>query len=267
MKKMLCCLTLATFLCASVAGTVQAEEISGSKNWVVEFDGKEMNSSFQSDEMAEEIFKMLPGDTMELQVSILNSGEDTMNWYLSNEIVKSLEEGSDAQGGAYTYRLSYVDAEGEENILYDSDTVGGEGESAAGEGLNQATNALEEFMYLDQLQTGESGKVNLRVTLDGETQGNGYQNTLAQLQMNFAAEMAGPDTIIEKGEDQTIEKTEKEKDTVTTIYQTTTTPKTGDTAPLLLMSALALVSGIVLLVFGVIYLKKYRQEQEGGRKS
>lgn len=267
MKKKVCSLLLVSLCSAALAvpawcpGTVHAEELTGSRDWLVEFDGEEMKSNFSSQEMAEEIYGILPGDTMDLQVSIRNSGKDAMDWYLSNEILKSLEEGSQAEGGAYTYRLAYTDGAGEETLLYDSSTVGGEGSSQAGEGLHQATNALEDFLYLDQLDTGEGGTVNLQVTLDGETQGNSYQNTLAALQMNFAAETAAPATVTEQGEDKTIEKTQQGEDTVTTVYQTQSkTPKTGDTAPILLLSALALVSGVVLIVIAVIYLKRHRQE-------
>lgn len=261
MRKKICSLLLVSLCSAALAipawcgGTVHAEELAGSRDWLVEFDGEEMQSNFSSEEMAEEIYGILPGDTMDLQVSIKNSGEEAMDWYLSNEILKSLEEGSQAEGGAYTYRLAYTDGNGEETLLYDSSTVGGEGSSQAGEGLHQATNALEDFLYLDQLDTGEGGTVNLRVTLDGETQGNSYQNTLAALQMNFAAETAAPETVTEEGED-----------TVTTVYQTRSqTPKTGDTEPVLLLSALALVSGVALIVIAVIVLKRHRQE--GGLNS
>ena len=50
--------------------------------------------------------------------------------------------------------------------------------------------SLEEFFYLDRLVPGGDGIVTLKVELDGETQGNTYQNTLASLQMNFAVEKA-----------------------------------------------------------------------------
>ena len=274
MRKKMCSLILASACSAALVvpawcmGPVHAEELTGSRNWLVEFDGEEMQSNFSSDEMAEEIYGILPGDTMDLQVAIKNSGEEAMDWYLSNEILQSLEEGSEAEGGAYTYRLVYTDDAGEETILYDSNTVGGEGASQSGEGLHQATDALEDFLYLDQLAPGADGEVNLSVTLDGETQGNGYQNTLAALQMNFAAETAAPETITQKGEDQIVERTERGENTVTTVYETQhQTPKTGDTAPLLILSALMLFSGIVLLVFAVLYYKKHRRSGEGGLQS
>ncbi len=84
--------------------------------------------------------------------------------------------------------MTYYDPSGAEVVLYDSETVGGEGTSYVGKGLEQATDSLDDFFYLDRLDAGKAGSVHLKVILDGETQGNGYQDTLARLQMNFAVE-------------------------------------------------------------------------------
>ena len=162
------------------------------------FDGDKMNSNFSSKEMAEEIYGILPGDTMELQVKIKNSGEEQTDWYMSNEVLKSLEEGSKAEGGAYTYVLTYYDPSGAEAVLYDSETVGGEGTSYVGKGRNKPRIPWMNFFYLDRLDAGKAGSVHLKVILDGETQGNGYQDTLARLQMNFAVEKVAPSTVTVK---------------------------------------------------------------------
>ena len=61
--------------------------------------------------------------------------------------------------------------------------------SAAGEGLKEATSSLKEYFYLDTLSRNQSGVITLEVALDGETQGNDYQDTLADLQMEFAVEL------------------------------------------------------------------------------
>ncbi|MGN0399713.1 MAG: sortase B protein-sorting domain-containing protein [Blautia sp.] len=266
MKKKILCLVMAAVMTVGTAVTAYAEEFKSDKNWYVDFDGNKMNSNFTSQEMAQEIYGILPGDTMKMEVQIKNSGKGQTDWYMSNEILKSLEEGSKAENGAYTYILTYDDAAGEETVLYDSDTVGGEGVTDAGEGLHQATDALEEYFYLDRLDTGKSGTVHLTVCLEGETQGNNYQNTLARLQMNFAVEKVEPSVIVEKGEDKIIKKTVTGKST--TIRKTVVkNPKTGDTANLLLFSAAALVSGIVLLVLGIMSVKKRSKNEKGELKS
>ena len=46
---------------------------------------------------------------------------------------------------------------------------------------------MEDYFYLDRLDKNETGTVELEVGLEGETQGNAYQNTLAKLQLNFCS--------------------------------------------------------------------------------
>ena len=253
MKKKVLCLVLAAAMTIGASTVAFAEEFTGGDHWAVEFDGDSMNSNFTSDEMADVVYDILPGDTMRMQVAVSNGSDGETDWYMSNEIIKSLEEGSAAEGGAYAYSLSYISPSGEETVLYNSDTVGGEGSSEAGEGLEQADDALGEFFYLGRLEAGASGQVSLAVSLDGETQGNDYQNTLAQLQMSFAVEEAAPGTVVEKEPGET-------------IYQVTTSPYTGDHSRAYLFSAAALASGVVLLVLARAPLRR-RKEEEGGRKA
>ena len=260
MKKKILCLVMAAIMTVGTAATAYAEDFKSDKNWQVDFDGDKMNSNFSSKDMAEEIYGILPGDTMELQVKIKNSGEEQTDWYMSNEVLESLEEGSKAEGGAYTYVLTYYDPSGEEAVLFDSETVGGEGSSRVGKGLEQATDSLDDFFYLDRLDAGKAASVHLRVVLDGETQGNGYQDTLARLQINFAVEKVAPSTVTVKGKDTVIRKTVTGESN--TVKKTITRPKTGDTTNILLFSTAALVSGLVLLLLGVAAMKKRHEKGE-----
>lgn len=264
MRKKVLCLAMAGAVTAGtmIVGTgttVHAEDFTSQGDWSVTFDGEGMESSFSSQEMADEIYGILPGDSIELKVDVKNdSGEDT-DWYMSNEVIKSLEEGSGAQGGAYGYHLRYVNPDGEETVLFDSDTIGGDdGEEA----LQEVTGSLEDYFYLDRLGSDQGGTVYLTVALDGETQGNDYQNTLAQLQMNFATEIAQADTV--QGEDKVVKRTVKEADK--TVYRTQRV-KTGDESRILLYSVIALVSGLVLLLLGVVALKKKKDREEGELRS
>lgn len=269
MKKKILCLLMAGIMGTGMAVTAQAEELTGRTAWKVDFNGEGVESNFTSQQMADEVSGILPGDSIELHMDVENSSDIETDWYLSSEIVKSLEDGSTAQGGAYGYQLWYADPDGEETILYESGAIGGEdGENA----LKEATDSLGDFLYLGTLGEGEQGEVYLRITLDGETQGNDYQNTLAQLQMNFAVEESAPDTV--QGEDTIVEKTEKGEDKVirrtervpsNTAYQTRQV-KTGDPNQLLLISAAALASGLVLLVLGILALKRRKNDRKGELK-
>ena len=159
MKKKVLCLVMAAAMLVGTPTAAFAEEFTGADGWTVEFDGDNMNSNFTSQEMADEVYGILPGDTMRMQVDVANGSDVQTDWYLSNEILRSLEEGSPAEGGAYTYTLSYYSPSGEETVLFDSDTVGGEGSSPAGEGLQQADSALGDYFYLGRLDSGASGTV------------------------------------------------------------------------------------------------------------
>ena len=251
-KKILCLALAAAMMTIGAPAAVLAEEYTGGDHWAVEFDGERLNSNFTSAEMADEVYGILPGDTMLLQVAVANDSDGKTDWYMSNEILKSLEEGSAAEGGAYTYILSYTDPAGEKTELYSSDTVGGEGVTASGEGLQQADDALSDFFYLGRLDVGESGQVSLAVALEGETQGNDYQNTLARLQMNFAVEETAPDRVVQPGEE--------------TIIRTDV-PDTGDYSQTYLLSGLALAAGVVLVIMLAVIMKRNREEEKGERKS
>lgn len=199
MKKKLCNRLLGFFLAAGLALSMPmaayGETSYGSSDWNVSFtEDNKMESTFRSADLDEVIYGMQPGDNVIIELQLRNKNPETTDWYMTNEILYSLEDRSanlGTNGGAYTYKLTYTDKDGEETPLFDSDTVGGEGseDSGAGEGLHQATNALEEYLYLDTLAKGDKGRITLEVALDGETQGNDYQDTLADLQMNFAVEL------------------------------------------------------------------------------
>ena len=116
MRKKVLCLVMTG---AVIAGTMTVG--TGTTVYAEDF-----KSSFSSQEMADEIYGILPGDSIELKVNVQNDSQEDTDWYMSNEVIKSLEEGSTAQGGAYGYQLRYVNAAGEETVLFDSDTIGGD---------------------------------------------------------------------------------------------------------------------------------------------
>ena len=199
MKKRILCLAMTLFMVVGSVMPAHAQDFVGGNNWAVTFTGKEMNSNFTSAAMTEEILNIQPGDSITVKVSIKNEDKEQTDWYMTNEVLKTLEDSvSVAEGGAYTYILTYTGADGKENVLYSSQVVGGEEDSSKeGEGLHQATNGLENYFYLDRLESGQSGSVSLYVQLEGETQGNDYQDTLARLQMNFAVEKVETKKVIE----------------------------------------------------------------------
>lgn len=241
MKKKILCLAMMAVMVVGASTTVYADDFQGADGWYAEFDGNDINSNFQSEDIADQMSEVQPGDSIELKVEIRNSASVETDWYMTNEVIQTLEEANNnrAQDGAYQYRLWYVAGDGTETVLYDSTTVAG---TDSQEGLHEATDSLEDYFYLARLANGGSGTVHLWVEVDGETQGNDYQETLAKLQMNFAVE-----EVAEGG-------------TTTRTVTRTETVRTGDTAPVLYFSILALISGLVL--FGAaLYTMKNRKHR------
>ncbi len=234
MRKRMIAFLLCFVLTGALSVSARAESFAGGDGWQVAFtETHEMDSTFRTAELDDAVSGLQPGDDITFQLTLRNDSELGTDWYMTNRVLYSLEDRSSnaaTSGGAYSYYLSYADAEGAERVLFSSDTVGGEHASAAGEGLHEATNALQDFFYLDTLASGETGHITLRVALEGETQGNDYQDTLADLAMNFAVELKdnGP-----------------EPGTPRIIVQT------GDRRNLLPYYAAMTVSGILLLILAI----------------
>lgn len=261
MKKRYGCLALAVFLLTGSTVTVHADEYKGKDGWKAEFTGNAIESNFTSQSFADEVTSLQPGDSVEISVAVRNGSERETDWYMSNEVLQSLEDSSSAQGGAYTYVLTY-EGNGSSTTLYSSESVGGETVSAAGEGLHEATDNLEQFFYLDHLSKGGSGLIRLKVALNGETQGNAYQNTLARLQLNFAVEGTEEGGGNGGGGSRGNGGNSRRPGGPGSVIYSPGAVQTGDPGGMVLWSAAALASGLILLILGVVYQKR----NKGGRK-
>lgn len=263
---------LSSLVAFSFAIPAQAETYYGDENWKVAFTSEDkMESSFNTADINDVIGGMQPGDNVIITLNLKNENRTITDWYMRNEVLYSLEDRStnkETSGGAYTYRLVYTDKDGEVNTLFDSDTVGGESAddtiSRMGEGLKSATNALKDYFYLDTLAKGAGGVVTLEVALDGETQGNHYQDTLADLQMDFAVELrdtprggggGGGGTPDTPG-------TPNTPDTPGSTTSRTGVVRTGDDNQIVLFSVISGVTGLLLLLYCIYNLRAYRKRRE-----
>ena len=257
MRRRIWRLLLAAGLIASMTVTAHAETSYGDPDWAVTFtEDEKMESNFKTADLNDAIYGIQPGDNVILAIQLKNANSATTDWYMTNEVLYSLEDRSRnaaTEGGAYTYKLLYTAADGTETTLFDSDEVGGENVNGAGEGLHQATDALSDYFFLDTLKKGQSGKVTLEVALDGDTQGNDYQNTLADLQMNFAVELNETET--------------------TPAARTPGTPgtpgrpvKTGDERTLTPFIIVACVTGTLFLLLALLGKRESKEEKRTKRR-
>lgn len=273
MKRKSLALAMMAVMLAGSALTVRAEHhLVGGDQWKVQFTGKEMKSTFTSQDITNAISAIEPGDDIEIKIKLENTDSRKATWYMTNEVLQTLEESQNAaSGGAYTYNLTYTsgDSTQEPLILYDSENVGGEKNSAAGEGLKEVMSSLDDkdWLYMDQLKPKGTGTISLTVGLDGETQGNGYQNTLARLQLNFAVERAAAASSSGgsggsgggSGSSGGGTSSTPAPAPASVVYSPGAV-QTGDPSSMLLWSAAALTSGLALMVFVVCFYKKKREE-------
>ena len=260
-KRLLTLVLLAgTLICAPAAA--RAETLTSERNISFTSDNK-LSEDRSAADMNGAVYELQPGDDITITLNLKNDNASAANWYMTNEVLQSLEEtaGSGASGGAYEYELTYTDPAGAREVLFTSDTVGGENSSSR-VGLKAATSGLEDFLYLDTLSPGQRGVVTLRVALDGETQGNDYQNTLASLQMNFAVDTT---TV----NNQTVTRVVDENGNPILVddnggsHARTGIVRTGDENNLLPYVAAAGVSGLLLLILAIIGIKERKKAEKG----
>ena len=209
-----------------------------------EFDGDSLNANFDNGTLVDRIAGLEPGDSLEYTVTYSNDADVTVDYYMLAKTLQTLEESKDvAENGGYRFVLKDIGPNGE-TVLFDNSKVGGDTIIANLEGLQQATNATQEYFHINQLKPGQSAKTYLRVEFEEETQANDYMDTIGDLRIAYAVELTP-----KKGGD-----VPKKK-----VYEHN--PKTGDTSDflkyILMMTAAVLVG---LLAF--ISWRKDRKEDK-----
>ena len=271
-KKILLPAVTAIVLAFCMAITAMADLVPALNEYHVTFKPNEkMESNFKTSDMYNQFAGMQPGDYTDIAINVKNEHPTTVDWYMTNEVLKTLEDTREAAalaGGAYTYILKYKsNSSGEEKTIFSSDLVGGENVSKAGEGLHEATDALEKWFYLDTLAKDQGGVLTLRVALDGETQGNDYQDTLAELQMQFAVELRKPRKEEPPKEPEKPDNPDKpgtKKPSGSKSSTRTKVVKTGDYTNYIPYLIAAGVSGLALLLLA-FYGMRERRRQRGGK--
>lgn len=225
----------------------------------VTFNGETLTADYKDVAVRQEVFTMQPGDTTNIDIELRNDVGSSATWYISNEVLQSLEESNGAKDGAYTYRLVYNPGPNEQ-VLFESERVGGSGGSSRARaggstaGLNEVNENLEGYQFLATLPAGGRGRVQLTIELDGETQGNDYWNSLARLQMNFAV-----DPVAQINRTETV--TNRVNRDVTTVVQT---GEGSDRLPFVLATG---ISGLLLLLLGILGLMDGRKAKKAAQKA
>ena len=247
-------LMLAAALVLAPATPAMAESFQGKNDWKVTFTtGQKLESNFTNKEWADDIKGdsngLQPGDDVTFTVTATQDWDGEADWYLANEIIKTLEDGAAnaaAAGSKYEYKLSWEGPKAS-RVIYDSAQVGGT-DSAH---LKEATNGMKDFFYLDTMKKGQSGKVSINVKFDGETEGNAYFDTIAQLRLKFGVD---PVPVTPPG------KTTPPPETP----PSTPIVKTGDSENLMPLYIAMAVSGGVFALLALYGVRERRRENKEG---
>ena len=63
-------------------------------DWTVTFDGESLTSNFDASAIQKELQGMQPGDEATLTFTLVNGHSEAVDWWMENEIIKSLEDQS-----------------------------------------------------------------------------------------------------------------------------------------------------------------------------
>ena len=206
---------------------------------------------------------MLPGDKRSQEIILRNTYSRTVDFFVEVEVIKALEEASQASGAGYDFSLTVTQEgvnNGEPQYIYGGSSnedawIGGDKE-----GLEDINTVLEQYgekgIKVAALGKGEEAVITLNVSLDGQTGENSYQNVQGTFQFRFHVSYDDPEVIEKqvKGDDQIVTKTVKGADR--TIIQRV---KTGDTTVILPLVAAMAVS---VLVAAVLIGRKRRKRHE-----
>ena len=254
-------LTLTMMLGLTISANAESQKVNG----YCYFNGNDVVCDFDTNVIADTVSGLEPGDDVTFEVKFENKYKTTTNWYMRNEALKTLEQSYDrTQNGGYTYILTHVDPKGNETVLFDNSTVGGEytmptdgsktshGGENTGEGLHQATNAADEWFFIQTLKKGQSGKTRLYVKFDGDSEVNDYMDTNGGLAVRFAVELNKTGTTVNAA------------NAARTVSYSAV--KTGDPTNFPLIIG-ALAAGVVLLIVALRLRKKANdgeEEETGG---
>ncbi len=248
-RKILPVLALALALITGMSLSAFAD--STGYDWSCQYNGSKITSNFSSEDIADAIDNLQPGDDVTFNVVYENISPESTDWYMENSIEQTLEKTKAAkkvkgtgaaENGGYTYELVHYNKDDEETILFSNEEVGGEYKLGKKEGLEPATNALDDWFYIDTLKQNESGKVVLHVAFDGETEVNDYMDTDGGLNVRFA-----------------VEKTPEG----TTPPPSRKIIKTGDESRLLMWAAIGLAAGLLMLILAFFSKKKDEKTASG----
>lgn len=231
---------ITTLLLALMMVLAMSQSVFAASGGTYTFDGSQITQS--GGDIKDAISGLQPGDSVDIEFVYENDSDDSTEWYLRNQVLDSLKDAAEDNGG-YTYKLTNYGKTGTTEI-FDSNAVGGDENyepDGIAKGLLGATDATDEFFHIDTLAKGQSGRTVLTVGFDGESQGNAYENSNAVVEIQYAVELSATGETIYKHVNRGV--------------------KTGDDTNIILPLAV-FVGGLLLLVLAFVSRRKERKDGE-----
>lgn len=196
---------------------------------VVTFDGD--SNKFIIVESADQGFEgMMPGETREVSVRLKNDNKDSMDFFMSAEILDNIAEKGN-KDAVYDFSIA------KDNEVFFSTVIGAENNTIGEEYLTDDNN-----IKLATLAKGQESLVTISLHLDGDSAENAYMNQEGQIGLRFSV---GTPVV-------------PETTPRTVVQRVVQYIKTGDSAPFVLMGGLLIVSAL-----GFIVVMKKNKKKEG----
>lgn len=215
MKRIVLSILFFALLCNFMSFSIQAEDYSfeGDNGFYISFNGKTLeymkknkageyvvtDKAEQEELINKQLSEMEPGDSVKITYVLKNDYGTAVDWWMGNEILDYFEEiRTSVKGGNYTYKLTYFPRSDKEEVLYNSERVGGKDttgfvDATSGlynNDLKKERSADGQLISLEKgFSSGKTSKLVLEFKLDGESQMNNYQDVEGILAVKFAVEL------------------------------------------------------------------------------
>ena len=209
---------------------------AAAENDMITFDGdaKKFVTNISDDNGFE---GMLPGETRTMTMELYNEASEELKFFMSSDILTAYIAEDGDQRAVYDFAIA---ADGEEFFRA---VIGGETKDNISAGKEYLTD--DNNILLATLAKGEKTKIDISLSLDGDSMGNSYMNAAGKLTFRFSAETPEePPTVVNK-----------------IVNKIIKTIKTGDTASIAVFVVVA--AGCLLAIIFVLIRRRKKEEVEG----
>lgn len=188
---------------------------------------------------------MASGESATEVISVANKSDETVNFYVSQNTIQSLEQSNNTNGAAYEFGLSVGSSKDDARLLLSKETGGYDvNGKASDEGLTDIKE-IEGYTFFKTLKPGESTNLYMTLYLNGEGNDINYANAVGKIQLGFKIDTySHQPSIIEQIK-------------TNTVYKYV---KTGDENHVLIYLA-GLVAGAIIVSAWAV--KKHRKKVAG----